>query len=138
MIRSRKLISLLALICLVGLTVFLLRRPEQFDTSLLTGHHAHEENEPLPPTNAQSHPIYRLISNAQSEFQAVRVRQSRSLNDAVAEYRRRYKLPPPPHFDKWYEFAKRKGVEMVDEYDTIYHSLLPFWALDISRYMGCD
>jgi hypothetical protein len=50
----------------------------------------------------------------------------------VAEYRRRYKLPPPPHFDKWYEFAKRKGVEMIDEYDTIYHSLLPFWALDPS------
>jgi hypothetical protein len=132
MIRSRKLISLLALICLVGLTVLLLRRPEQFDTSLLTGHHAHEENEPLPPTNAQSHPIYRLISSARSEFQTVRARQSRSLNDAVAEYRRRYKLPPPPNFDKWYEFAKGKGVEMIDEYDTIYHSLLPFWALEPS------
>jgi hypothetical protein len=132
MLRSRKPISLLALICLVGLTVLLLRRPEQFDTSLLTGHHAHEENEPLPPTNAQSHPIYRLISSAQSEFQTVRARQSRSLNDAVAEYRRRYKLPPPPNFDKWYEFAKRKGVEMIDEYDTIYHSLLPFWALEPS------
>src|SRR2546423_7953432 len=97
MIRSRKLISLLVLVILVGLTVLLLRRGEQFDTSLLTGHHAHEENEPLPATNAQSHPIHRLISNAQSEFQSTRARQSRSLSDAVAEYRRRYKLPPPPH-----------------------------------------
>lgn len=132
MIRSRKLISLLTLIFLVGLTVLLLRQPEQFDTSLLIGHHAHEENEPLPPTNAQSHPIYRLILNAQSELQSARARQSRSLSDAVAEYRRRYKLPPPPHFDKWYEFAKRKGVEMIDEYDSIYHSLLPFWALEPS------
>src|SRR2546421_10447206 len=93
MIRWRRHISLLALICLVGLTVLLVHRPEQFETPLLTGHHAHEENEPLPPTNAQSHPIYQLISSAQSDFKAAQARQSRSLSDAVAEYRRRYKLP---------------------------------------------
>lgn len=130
MVRSRKLIGLLTLLCFVGATVLLLRRREHFDTSLLTGHHAHEENEPLPPASSLSHPIYQLISNANSQFQTAQARQSRSLSDAVAEYRRRYKLPPPPHFDKWYEFAKRKGVEMIDEYDTIYHSLLPFWALE--------
>lgn len=130
MIRSRRLIALLTALCIVGLTVLFLRRREDFDTSLLTGHHAHEENEPLPPANSQSHPIYQLISNANSVFQTTQARQSRSLSDAVAEYRRRYKLPPPPHFDKWYEFATAKGVKMIDEYDTIYNSLLPFWALE--------
>ena len=130
MIRSRRFICLLTLICFVGLTVLLLRRPEQLNPSLLSGHHAHEENEPLPPATSQSHPIYQLISNDESDLQTATSRQSRSLGDAVAEYRRRYKLPPPPNFDKWYEFAKRKGVEMIDEYDTIYHSLLPFWALE--------
>jgi hypothetical protein len=38
-------------------------------------------------------------------------------------------MHPPPHFDKWFQLAQAKGVQMIDEYDTIYHSLLPFWAL---------
>ncbi|KAI4715193.1 hypothetical protein J4E89_000880 [Alternaria sp. Ai002NY15] len=38
-------------------------------------------------------------------------------------------ISPPPHFDKWYEFATRNGVVMIDEYDTINEMLLPFWAL---------
>jgi hypothetical protein len=51
------------------------------------------------------------------------------LAEAVKEYRRRYGIPPPPHFDKWFAFAKSKDVQLIDEYDTIHHSLLPFWAL---------
>jgi hypothetical protein len=51
------------------------------------------------------------------------------LEDAVQEYKRRYKVHPPPKFDQWYKFAKAKGVQLIDEFDTIYHSLLPFWAL---------
>ena len=130
MIRSRKLISLLTLICLGGFTVLLLQRPAHLDTSLFTGHNAHEENQPLPPATFYSHPVYQLISQAESDFQTAKARQSRSLSDAVAEYRRRYKIPPPPYFDKWYAFAKKRGVELIDEYDIIYHSLLPFWALE--------
>jgi hypothetical protein len=64
------------------------------------------------------------------EFENMRLRQSKSLLEAVAEYRRRYKVPPPPNFDKWYEFARSKNVQLIDEYDTIHHSLLPFWALE--------
>jgi hypothetical protein len=60
----------------------------------------------------------------------MRSKQSKSLSEAIAEYRNRYKIPPPPNFDKWYEFAVSKNVQLIDEYDTIYHSLLPFWALE--------
>src|SRR5277367_6678207 len=95
MIRSRRVISLLVLVFLVGTTLVFLKRPAQLDPiSLLSGHHAHEENTPLPPANSQSHPIYQLISEAESAFQTTQARQSRSLSDAVAEYRRRYKIPP--------------------------------------------
>ena len=128
--RPRKLVSLFALACFIGLTVLILRRNEQFDAVILTGHYAHEENEPLLPPHSLSHPIHQLISNATSAFRTRQARQSRSLSDAVAEYRRRYEMPPPPHFDKWYEFARERGVEIIDEYDAIYHSLLPFWALE--------
>jgi hypothetical protein len=51
------------------------------------------------------------------------------LAEAVTEYRRRYGIHPPPNFDKWYEFAKTRNVQMIDEYDLIHHSLRPFWGL---------
>lgn len=83
----------------------------------------------LPPSASTSHPIHQLIDKAGEEFDELRARQSQSLGAAVQEYRRRYKIPPPPNFDQWYEFAKDRGVQLIDEYDNIYDSLLPFWAL---------
>ncbi|KAI9931868.1 hypothetical protein ASPWEDRAFT_25280 [Aspergillus wentii DTO 134E9] len=77
----------------------------------------------------KTHPIAKLIQNAEQHHSHVRSQQSKTLAEAVNEYRRRYNMHPPPHFDKWFEFAKDRGVQMIDEYDTIYHSLLPFWAL---------
>ncbi|KAF2102154.1 hypothetical protein NA57DRAFT_64729 [Rhizodiscina lignyota] len=56
------------------------------------------------------------------------MRQSSNLHEAVEEYRRRYGIHPPPKFDVWYEFAKSKGIVLIDEFDTIHDNLLPFWA----------
>lgn len=75
------------------------------------------------------HPISSLIQHAQQRFDYVRSHQSKTLAEAVQEYKRRYKMHPPPHFDKWFQFAQSKGVQLVDEFDSIYHSLLPFWAV---------
>ena len=130
MLRSRRLLLLLCLIGVAGFTLFYLRDVEPLSESHLHRHHAHEENAPLFPASSLSHPVHKLVAEADGDFQTVLARQSRSLSDAVAEYRRRYKIPPPPNFDKWYNFAKKKGVELIDEYDTIYHALLPFWALE--------
>ena len=136
MLRSRKVIALIVLLLTAICTLYLLRSPQQIRNleesaaSLLQDHHAHEENAPLLPASSLLHPIHQLVSEAESDFQTLRARQSRSLGDAVAEYRRRYKIPPPPHFDQWYRFAKKRGVELIDEYDTIYYQLLPFWALE--------
>jgi hypothetical protein len=47
----------------------------------------------------------------------------------VAEYRRRYNIPPPPNFDKWYEFARSRNVQLIDEFDTIFELITPFWGL---------
>lgn len=85
--------------------------------------------EPIKYTSSRAHPIDSLVRQGESEFMALTQRQSHTLEDAVEEYKRRYQIPPPPNFDKWYAFARRKGVQLIDEYDTIHHSLLPFWAL---------
>ncbi|KAJ6183715.1 hypothetical protein N7519_005016 [Penicillium mononematosum] len=78
------------------------------------------------------HPISKLTSDASQSFNETLMRQSRSLKDAVTEYRRRYNMPPPPHFDKWYEFATQRNTILIDEYDTIHRSLQPFWGLSPS------
>ncbi|WPG98452.1 glycosyltransferase family 90 protein [Acrodontium crateriforme] len=87
---------------------------------------------PLTWDKPHPHPIDHLFTDAKAAWTATLQSQSQTLEAAVAEYKRRYGIPPPPNFDKWYEFAKRKGTLLIDEYDTIYHSLLPFWALEPS------
>jgi hypothetical protein len=75
------------------------------------------------------HPAAQLINAAETEFQHILQRQSKSLDQAVREYRRRNGIAPPPYFDKWFEFAQRRNVVMIDEFDMIHQMLLPFWAL---------
>jgi hypothetical protein len=38
-------------------------------------------------------------------------------------------MPPPPHFDVWHKFATDRGTVLIDEFDIIYHALLPFWGI---------
>ncbi|KAJ5365690.1 Lipopolysaccharide-modifying protein [Penicillium concentricum] len=78
---------------------------------------------------ACEHPVIRLVHDAEQALNKTLGRQSKSLDEAVAEYQRRYKMPPPPNFDKWYTFATSRKTVLIDEYDTIYHTLLPFWGL---------
>lgn len=90
----------------------------------------------VPATPEGGHPMLHLMTKAQKDFEALHKRQSKTLQEAVNEYRRRYGIPPPPNFDKWYEFAKARDVQLVDEYDTILESLTPFWGLKPSVIRG--
>ncbi|KAF2009190.1 glycosyltransferase family 90 protein [Aaosphaeria arxii CBS 175.79] len=87
---------------------------------------------PIPVDTKKGHPAYQLIDTAEKEFEEVLNKQSKTLEETVQEYRRRNGVAPPPHFDKWYEFARRNNVLLIDEFDTINESLLPFWALQPS------
>ena len=80
-------------------------------------------------TDATVHPIQSLMRDAATRFEDLRGRQSKTLDEAVKEYRRRYGLPPPPNFDKWYQFAQKRNVQLVDEFDTIYDVMTPFWGI---------
>lgn len=136
MMRPRQLVALVGALFFGALVLLWLRLPglaipavrsyppKQPKTLL-------DEPSPLPMlhSNLENHPITQLMDEAEREFEAVRARQSQSLEDAVKEYRRRYGVHPPPRFDEWYGFAKRRGVQLIDEYDTIYDALLPFWAV---------
>ncbi|KAK8117514.1 uncharacterized protein PG998_005795 [Apiospora kogelbergensis] len=89
-----------------------------------------EEYDPTPQTPpAGVHPMRHLIDKAEHEFEIQKKAQSKTLEDAVAEYRRRYSIPPPPNFDKWFAFAKARNVQLIDEFDNIHDALTPFWGL---------
>lgn len=133
MMRRTQLVTFISICAFIGVTLYLLREqgpPKPLDAP------SPELTKALPPSTEASHPIYQLITKAEKKFEDLKFRQSGTLAKAVEEYRRRYKLPPPPNFDKWYEFATQRGVELIDEYDTIYDSLLPFWGLPPSVIRG--
>ena len=48
------------------------------------------------------HPIFQLIRDAEAAWEAKCARASKTLDDAISEYRRRYQRAPPLGFDKWY------------------------------------
>lgn len=138
--RRTQLITILGILCLVGFSITLLQRSNHGHTTSIKSAPIDPElldpTKPLPPTTADTHPIHELITNAHKEDEQLRTGQSQTLSAAVKEYRKRYKLPPPPNFDKWYDFATSRNVQLIDEYDTIYHSLLPFWGLKPSVIRG--
>ncbi|TVY14097.1 Beta-1,2-xylosyltransferase 1, partial [Lachnellula arida] len=140
--RSRHSLLLLGLLAFAGCTLLYLRDKTSYQPGVPTPHSpvldgspgpkdvsATAPTTPSPPRTPASHPVWQLISDAEKDYRAMLGRQSKTLEEAVAEYRRRYGIPPPPNFDKWYEFAKKKNVQLIDEYDSIQHSLNPFWGL---------
>ncbi|KAJ7596240.1 glycosyl transferase family 90-domain-containing protein [Mycena floridula] len=75
------------------------------------------------------HPIFELMREAEREWdRKIRVASS-GLDEAILEYRRRYRRRPPRGFDKWWEYVLKHDVKLPDEYDSIYHDLEPFWGI---------
>jgi hypothetical protein len=130
----------MCLLALAGFTLWYLRSPSA-ETKFPTPHspvksEKQPKSSPIPvpaidtsPRTPASHPVWQLISDAEKDYRSMLNRQSKTLDEAVAEYRRRYGIHPPPNFDKWYDFARKKNVQLIDEYDSIQHSLTPFWGL---------
>ncbi len=75
------------------------------------------------------HPVLVLAAAARSEVSAMVQKQSKTLSSAVAQYKSRYKRPPPPGFDVWFELAVQNDFLLVDEFDVMMESLEPFWGL---------
>lgn len=76
------------------------------------------------------HPIDTLIAAADKIHADLLKKESKDLNAAAAEYRRKRGRHPPPGFDAWFKFAQDNGAVMVEEFwDQIYNDLGPFWGL---------
>lgn len=75
------------------------------------------------------HPIEHLMRVNKERWQGLLRRQSKTLEDAVREYRRRYGRLPPRGFDRWWAYCQEHDVKIVDDYDQIEHDVEPFFAL---------
>ncbi|GAA95706.1 glycosyltransferase family 90 protein [Mixia osmundae IAM 14324] len=87
----------------------------------------------ISPDQAK-HPILDLMRHAHIEWSNKLGRQSRTLKDAVHEYKRRYRCAPPRGFDKWFRFAQENGVILTDEYDQIWRDIEPFRGIPSQIY----
>ncbi|QRW17661.1 glycosyltransferase family 90 protein [Rhizoctonia solani] len=99
------------------------------------GAHWNSPHQPLPhdksppvqiPSTSKSHMPSHVYRDDGLECQVGR--QSRHLADAVDEYEKRYGRPPPPNFDKWWDYVTAHNVQLPDEYD-IFHDLEPLWGI---------
>lgn len=64
--------------------------------------HKFREDGLLEVNSNGRHPIYDLIQHAEADWTAKLAKQSKTLEEAVKEYERRYKRAPPKGFDHWY------------------------------------
>ena len=78
---------------------------------------------------SEKHPIEVLVEQAKAKHAHMVSRQSKTLEEAVTEYRRRYSREPPPGFDHWYQAAIDANATIIDEYDTVMEAFEPFWSL---------
>lgn len=85
----------------------------------------------MPSGPEDSHPIDKLIYNAQHMFAELMSKEARSIEDAAQAYRKRRGRHPPPGFDRWYQFARAKNSIIVEDFfDQVYHDLEPFWGME--------
>ncbi|GAA5882446.1 hypothetical protein JCM16303_001739 [Sporobolomyces ruberrimus] len=94
--------------------------------------HTFHPNGLLLVNSRGKHPIHELIEKAEKKWKDKVAKQSRTLSEAVAEYKQRYRRNPPKGFDDWWAFCEKHHVQLRDEYDQIAHDLAPHWALEAS------
>lgn len=75
--------------------------PAHFEKPLHLEKHVYTSDGLLIVNLNGPHPIFELMRNAEAAWNKKLTRASKTLAEAVAEYRRRYKRAPPLGFDKW-------------------------------------
>ncbi|UZJ55671.1 hypothetical protein CBS101457_004991 [Exobasidium rhododendri] len=73
--------------------------------------------------------IQQHIEEAKRTFEQLQSRQSRSVAEAVHAYKTRYGRDVPALFEEWAQYALERGSVIMDDYDQIEASLLPFRSM---------
>ncbi|KAK6332341.1 F-actin-capping protein subunit beta [Orbilia brochopaga] len=98
------------------------------DTDPLAEHFAPHLNWTVPDVWSVEE-IEELFLSSYTEYRAFLDRQSKTYEDAVRAYKKRYRRDPPPGFRRWFTYAKGMDCLVIDDYDVIEESLAPFRGL---------
>ena len=82
------------------------------------------------PPRADNHPISVLMEEADRAWRTYENSRSSTFRQTVSKYRTKYGRHPPPKFDVWYQFARKKNVHNIDDFEQIMDDLRPFWAVE--------
>ncbi|KAH7635357.1 hypothetical protein B0T09DRAFT_405434 [Sordaria sp. MPI-SDFR-AT-0083] len=117
------------------LWVFVLVPLMPYLANMVTIRAAESAAQQLASQHPGQHPVAQLMEKAKADFDAMLSRQSKTYDQAVKEYKRRYKVDPPSGFRGWYDFAVKNKSPIIDDFDTIYQSVSPFWKLSGQEIM---
>ncbi|KAF3307720.1 F-actin-capping protein subunit beta [Orbilia oligospora] len=85
-----------------------------------------------------SHPIEKLILQNYRKHQNFLNRQSKTPEEAIKAYKKRYQRDPPSGFSKWVRYALAHNSTVIDDYDMIEERIAPFRSIssfDLTRRM---
>ena len=83
----------------------------------------------ISPIKGHKHPIETLVDDARRRHTLIVESQSKSLSEAIANYRKRYSREPPPGFDDWYHAAVALNATIIDDYDSVMTMFEPYWGM---------
>ena len=128
--KSKKRAATLAAIAILGFLAFSLSKPRSVPDLVSrpassSRPKAAEDGLLYYQDQSTTHPITQLIEEAQTAWNNKLSRQSKTLEQAVANYVARYGRRPPRGFDQWFAWAKEKDVIIIDDFDQIYTDIAP-------------
>lgn len=88
------------------------------------------------PLTPNPHPVEVLHRKAYTHFNHLINQQSRTAEEAIAEYVKRYRRNPPPGFREWAEYALAHQSPIIDDFDMIVENLNPFLNLTTDEFMA--
>ena len=95
-----------------------------------------EEEETTGPEEVDipdSHPIRDLRLEADQKWREYESERSLTFRQTVEKYRSKYGRHPPPAFNEWYKFARKRNVFNIDDFEQVMDDLRPFWAMEPKR-----
>ena len=75
------------------------------------------------------HPIEKYTRDAHIRYENLVKSQSKTFKEAITVYRERYGRHPPPGFYEWYRYARNRNALIIDDFDTIFDDIEPFWGM---------
>lgn len=91
-------------------------------------HYGEVLEELLEPADA--HPITLLMRKADEAWRAYEEGRSTTFRETVDKYRKKYGRHPPPGFKDWYQYARKRHVHNIDDFEQIMDDLRPFWGVE--------